>query len=46
MRCSICHQYGIYWKDLHTLCPYTYCPNCQHKNCHEIQNDENEEEIE
>lgn len=29
-----CGRYGIYWKNLHTLSPYTYCPHCKKINCH------------
>ena len=44
MQCR-CGRYGIYWKDLHTGNPYTYCPHCKNVNCHkiEIEDDENKE---
>ena len=33
MVCGRCHQYGIYWKNLGGLQPYTFCPNCGGGNC-------------
>ncbi len=45
MLCSVCHQYGIYWKNLATLNTYTYCPHCENTNC-QIVHDEDEEEEE
>lgn len=27
-----CGKYGIYWKNLHTISPYTYCPHCKQIN--------------
>jgi hypothetical protein len=39
MICSICHRYGIYWKNLSGICPYTFCPNCHNKNCAVIYED-------
>jgi hypothetical protein len=47
MICSLCHQRGIYWKNLTGLVPYTYCPNCGETNCQEpepYRQEENEEE--
>jgi len=40
MKCSICGEYGIYWKNLHTIGSavenhYTYCPHCKNTNCQE-----------
>ena len=42
MICNNCHQYGIYWKNLGGITPYTYCPHCHHTNCQapEIQREE------
>lgn len=47
MKCALCGQYGIYWKNLCTN-PFTYCPYCKHTNCNELQEEceeENDEEL-
>lgn len=45
MICNICGKYGIYWKNLHTNNPITYCPYCNKYNCHKIPElEENEED--
>jgi len=47
MICSKCHTYGIYWRDLHTNSPYTYCPHCKGINCQaeqEIKQEDVEQE--
>jgi hypothetical protein len=33
MICGNCGRYGIYWKNLTGLSPYTSCPNCGGTNC-------------
>jgi hypothetical protein len=43
MICSICGKYGIYWKNLSGLSPYTYCPNCGNTNCQRWRKDGVEE---
>ena len=43
MRCSHCGRYGIYWKGLESLSPWTYCPHCEGINC---QVPEEQEELE
>jgi hypothetical protein len=44
MICSICGKYGIYWKNLGGLSPYTYCPNCRNTNCQQPEERQEEEE--
>lgn len=46
MRCANCGKYGIYWKNLTGISPYTYCPNCGCKNCQEPEKLAEEEEEE
>ena len=51
MICDICHMYGIYWKNLTGMNPYTYCPNRGNTNCQEPEprreeeSEENNEEF-
>ena len=45
MICSICHRYGIEWKYLSSLHPYTECPYCHNINC-QRQEDQQQEELE
>lgn len=44
MKCDICGNFGIYWKNLCGVSPYTYCPHCEQTNCQvpELQEDEDE----
>ena len=46
MRCENCGQYGIYWKNLTGLTPYTYCPKCENVNCQIPEEKTQEEEVE
>jgi hypothetical protein len=48
MICGKCGRYGIEWRGLHGLYPYTKCPHCNGMNCHvkehdALENDENSE---
>jgi len=43
MICSICHRYGIYWKNLGGLAPYTFCPRCNNTKCQQPEIREQEE---
>jgi hypothetical protein len=49
MLCIFCKQFGVFWKNLGTIAPYTYCPNCSKTNCHQVEEedfvDENQEDI-
>ncbi len=36
MICNNCGQYGIYWKNLTGIHPFTYCPNCGGTNCQRL----------
>lgn len=44
MICSNCGRYGIYWKDLTGVSPYTYCPHCRCTNCQMSEEPPEEEE--
>jgi hypothetical protein len=44
MICGNCGRYGIYWKNLGGLQPYTYCPNCNGTNCQKPEEPHFEEE--
>ena len=47
MVCSVCGNYGIYWKNLGGLRPYTYCPTCGGTDCEmPEQRSQDEEESE
>lgn len=49
MVCSICGKYGLYWKNLGGLSPWTYCPHCGGTNCQvkaDSFNDDEENESE
>jgi hypothetical protein len=44
MVCGNCGRYGIYWKNLSGLSPYTYCPNCGGTNCQTPEEPREEED--
>jgi hypothetical protein len=44
MICGNCGRYGIYWKNLGGLSPFTFCPNCENTNCQKPQPLEQESE--
>jgi hypothetical protein len=43
MVCGCCHRYGIYWKNLSGITPYTYCPSCGCTNCQKPEEPRQEE---
>lgn len=40
MICDICGKYGIFWRNLHTLYPSTFCPHCSGIDCQEEECEE------